>query len=115
MCNDYILSHVPHASPMTQEITVPLGVREFLPHWVHETVLGDARGAQTQYRYGNLHIRKYENCYKIHVDHTDPRKSALGHLVHDAPEFLIAAALAAPALASYYTARQIKKRDGESK
>ena len=80
----------------TREISVPLGVREFLPHWVEETVLGDARGARAQYRHGNLHIRMYEDRYEVHTDRADPRRDPLGHLFLDA--------LAAPALE--YAARR---------
>ncbi len=95
---------------MSDEITVPLGVREFLPHWVEETVLGHARGATAQYRYGRLHIRRYDDCFKVHVDRADPRTDALGHLVHDAPEIL-AAAVCGPlaAFASYCAIRRIKR------
>ena len=100
---------------MTREIDVPLGVREFLPYWIRESALGDLHGAQRQYRYGNLHIRKYENKYTVHVDHTDPRRNPLGHLIHDAPEFLIGA-LAAPILvyASYRVMRFLKKGNGKT-
>lgn len=95
---------------MTSEIIVPLGVREFLPHWVEETMLGQTKGALKQYRYGNLHIRKYDDCYKVHVDHTDPRKNPLEHLIRDAPEFL-AAAFSVPILAfGSYCALQWFKR-----
>lgn len=109
-CNDYILIRVMSMLSMaTQEINVPLGVREFLPHWIQETILGDARGAQKQYRYGNLHIRRYADRYTVHVDHADPRRDVLGHLIHDSPETLIGA-LSAPILAyaSYCAARWAK-------
>lgn len=82
----------------TRGIEIPLGVREFMPHWVHETVLGSARGASRQYRYGNLHIRMYDDRYEVHVDRADPRRDAARHLLYDAPGVL-ACMLLAPAAA----------------
>lgn len=91
------------------EIEVPLGVREDLPHWVEETSLGDRRGAIAQYRYGNLHIRRYADRYTVHADAVDPRRDPLGHLVHDAPLLLAAAAAAsAAAYASWRAARALR-------
>jgi len=54
-----------------------------------ETKLGDKKGARKQYRYGNLHIREYDNKFTVHLDKVDPRKNPLGHLLIDAPEVLI--------------------------
>ena len=55
-----------------------------------ETILGSMRGAIRQFRHGNLHIREYEEYYTTHMDVIDPRKDPLGHLLIDAPEYLIA-------------------------
>ena len=54
-----------------------------------ETVLGSKRGAKRQFRYGNLHIREYDEYYTTHMDKIDPRDDPLGHLMIDAPEYLI--------------------------
>ena len=54
-----------------------------------ETKLGDKKGAKKQYRYGNLHIREYDDKFTVHLDKVDPRKNPLGHLLIDAPEVLI--------------------------
>jgi hypothetical protein len=51
--------------------------------------LGQKNGATKQYRYGNLHIREYDDKYLVHMDKVDPRQDPLGHLIHDAPEILI--------------------------
>jgi hypothetical protein len=59
-----------------------------------ETKLGQKNDADKQYRYGNLHIREYENRYLVHMDEVDPRKDPLGHLLVDAPEVLIGLASA---------------------
>jgi hypothetical protein len=53
-----------------------------------ETTLGQKNGAKKQYRYGNLHIREYDDKYLVHMDKVDPRQDPLGHLIHDAPEIL---------------------------
>src|SRR3970040_470899 len=64
------------------EIEVPKELREFMLEGAEETTLGQKNGAKKQFRYGNLHIREYD-------DKIDPRKNPLGHLVYDAPEVLI--------------------------
>lgn len=77
------------------EIEVPKELREFMLENAEETVLGQKNGAYKQYRYGNLHIREYEDKFLVHNDKVDPRKDPIGHLVHDAPEVLIGLACAA--------------------
>ncbi len=76
------------------EIEVPKELREFMLEEAEETFLGQKNGAYKQYRYGNLHIREYDNKFLLHSDKVDPRKDPIGHLVHDAPEVLIGLACA---------------------
>ena len=76
------------------EIEVPKELREFMLEDAEETVLGQKNGAYKQYRYGNLHIREYDDKFLVHTDRIDPRKNPLGHLVFDAPEVLIGLACA---------------------
>ena len=71
------------------EIEVPKELREFMLEEAEETILGQKNGAKKQYRYGNLHIREYDDKFLVHTDKIDPRVNPLGHLVHDAPEVLI--------------------------
>ena len=71
------------------EIEVPKELREFMLNGAEETVLGQKNGAKKQYRYGNLHIREYDDKFLVHTDKIDPRKDPLGHLIFDAPEVLI--------------------------
>ena len=71
------------------EIEIPKEVRHFMPEDAEETVLGQKNGATKQYRYGNLHIREYDDKYLVHMDKVDPRQDPIGHLMHDAPEILI--------------------------
>jgi len=78
----------------SDEIEVPKEVRPFMLEGAEETKLGQKNGAIRQFRYGNLHIREYEDKYLVHVDKVDPRNDPLGHLIHDAPEFLIGIASA---------------------
>lgn len=96
-----------------KEIRVPKEVREFVPDWAEETVLGEPQGSRRQYRYGNLHIREYDDCYTVHTDRVDPRRDPLGHLILDAPEVLIGAGcgLAAGALA-YAASRSVGSSSG---
>ena len=77
------------------EIEVPKEIRPFMLDGVEETKLGQKRLANKQYRYGNLHIREYDDKYIVHMDKVDPRKNPLGHLMFDAPEVLVGLATAA--------------------
>ncbi len=76
------------------EIEVPKELREFMLEDAKETFLGQKNGAQKQYRYGNLHIREYDDKFLVHNDKIDPRKDPIGHLVYDAPEVLVGLACA---------------------
>jgi len=72
-----------------KEIEVPKHLRQFMLEGAQETNLGDKKGAKKQYRYGNLHIREYDDKYTVHMDKYDPRSDPIRHLVWDAPEVLI--------------------------
>ena len=76
------------------EIAVPKELREFMLERAEETFLGQKNGAKKQYRYGNLHIREYDDKFLVHTDRIDPRKDPLGHLIVDAPEVLVGLACA---------------------
>jgi hypothetical protein len=76
------------------EIEVPKELREFMLEEAEETLLGQKNGAYKQYRYGNLHIREYDDKFLVHTDKVDPRENPIGHLIHDAPEVLIGLACA---------------------
>ncbi|OLB92447.1 MAG: hypothetical protein AUH25_00615 [Thaumarchaeota archaeon 13_1_40CM_38_12] len=76
------------------QIEVPKEIRPFMLGDAEETPLGQKNGAKRQYRYGNLHILEYNDKYLVHMDKADPRKDPLGHLILDAPEFLVGAASA---------------------
>lgn len=76
------------------EIEVPKELREFMLEGAEETFLGQKFGASKQYRYGNLHIREYDDKFLVHTDKIDPRRDPIGHLIHDAPEILIGLACA---------------------
>lgn len=78
---------------MGREIDVPKDARPIMMDDAEETLLGDPMGARKQYRYGNLHIREYDDRYVVHVDRVDPRKDPLMHVLLDAPELIIASVL----------------------
>jgi len=71
------------------EIEIPKELRPVMLEKAEETLLGHKNGANKQYRYGNLHIREYDDKYLVHMDKVDPRKNPLGHLALDAPEILV--------------------------
>ncbi|MEX0911263.1 MAG: hypothetical protein WDZ43_03930 [Nitrosopumilaceae archaeon] len=77
------------------EIEVPKEIRPFMLDKAEETKLGQKKDSNKQYRYGNLHIREYDNKYVVHMDKVDPRKNPLGHLIFDTPEVLVGLATAA--------------------
>ena len=86
------------------EIEIPKELGPFLLDKAQETNLGHKNGAKKQYRYGNLHIREYDNKFLVHNDKVDPRKNPVGHLVQDAPEVLVgilSAAIGGEKVASY--------------
>ena len=70
------------------EMIIPKPVRPMIEY--QETYLGNKRGANRQFRFGNLHVREYDEYYSVHLDRIDPRKDPLGHLFVDAPEYLAA-------------------------
>ncbi len=71
------------------EIEIPKEIRTFMLEDAEETSLGKKNGAKKQFRYGNLHIREYDDKFLVHMDKVDPRKNPLGHLVFDSPEVII--------------------------
>jgi hypothetical protein len=70
-------------------IIVPKSVRPIMEY--EETCLGSKKGAAKQFRYGNLHIREYDDHYAVHFDKVNPKINPLGHLLIDAPQYLIGA------------------------
>jgi len=93
------------------EIEVPKELREFMLEEAEETILGQKNGAEKQYRYGNLHIREYDDKFLVHNDRIDPRKDPIGHLVYDAPEVLIG--LACAIFGSSQIAKRIMNKDSK--
>ena len=91
------------------EIEVPKELREFMLEKAEETFLGQKNGAYKQYRYGNLHIREYDDKFLVHTDKVDPRENPIGHLIHDAPEVLVGLVFAALGGAKVISALKQKK------
>jgi hypothetical protein len=87
-------------------IIVPKSVRPIIDY--KETSLGNKKGAKRQFRYGNLHIREYDDCYTVHRDKTDPRRDSFGHLLVDAPEYLASSVSAS--YIGYKVGQEVHKR-----
>ena len=68
-------------------IIVPKSVRPIIDY--PPTVLGNRCGASKQFRLGKLHIREFDNYYSVHSDNVNPVTDPLGHLIADAPEYLV--------------------------
>jgi hypothetical protein len=88
------------------EIEIPKDVRPIMLEDAKETILGDKRGAKKQYRYGNLHIREYDDKYTVHIDKVDPRKDPLGHIIYDAPEIIFGITTALGVGLKLYTSKR---------
>lgn len=95
-----------------EEIEIPKELGPFILDKAEETSLGQKNGAKKQYRYGNLHIREYDDKFLVHTDKVDPRKSPLAHLVFDAPEILIG--LASVVIGGGKVASYMKKNNKNS-
>ena len=93
------------------KIEVPKELREFMLEEAEETILGQKNGAQKQYRYGNLHIREYDDKFLVHTDKIDPRINPIGHLVYDAPEVLIG--IACGIFSGVNTARKFSNKNSK--
>ena len=91
------------------EIEVPKELREFMLEEAEETILGQKNGALKQYRYGNLHIREYDDKFLVNTDKIDPRVNPIGHLVYDAPEVLIG--IACGIFTGVITAKKISSKN----
>lgn len=68
-------------------IIVPKSVRPIIEY--PPTALGSGCGALRQFRAGKLHIREYDSYYSVHSDKIDPLSDPIGHLIVDAPEYLV--------------------------
>ena len=93
-------------------ILIPKSVRPIIDYT--ETNLGSKNGAEKQYRYGTLHIREYENYYSVHMDKVDPRINPIGHLLKDAPEYIICGIIASTIGLKVGTAFYKKKKIEEN-
>ena len=83
-----VLNNVQHFVSNENEVVIPKSVRPIIEY--DETHLGERKGSNRQFRLGDLHIREYNEYYTAHVDKIDPRKNPLGHLLVDAPQYLVA-------------------------
>ena len=95
-----------------EEIEIPKELGSFILDKAEETHLGQKNGAKKQYRYGNLHIREYDDKFLVHTDKVDPRENAFGHLISDAPEVLVG--LASAVIGGGKVASYMKKNNKNS-
>jgi hypothetical protein len=98
-------------------ILIPKSVRPIIDYT--ETNLGSKNGAEKQYRYGTLHIREYEDYYSVHMDKVDPRINPIGHLLKDAPEYIICGIMASTiglkVGTAFYKKKKIEENDDQLK
>ena len=65
----------------------------------HRSILADSDGQIDNYRITlkdgrDIHIKEYDDHYKIHWDHANPSKDPITHLIKDAPHWLVVLLLA---------------------
>jgi hypothetical protein len=84
----WVLNNVQNFVSDENDIIIPKSVRPIVEY--EDTRLGESNGAERQFRVGNLHIREYNQYYTAHIDRIDPNKDAFGHLIVDAPQYVIA-------------------------
>ena len=73
--------------------------------------MGESRGQKEDYRLAladgtGIHIRVYADHYMGHWDKRDPKRDALGHLLHDSPHWLVG--VAAASMAGLYALHRYK-------
>jgi len=80
--------------PFYKEFRISKIVMPKLPKCFQETLLGEPKGANKQYRGAHgSHVLEYEEKWILHRDKVDPRLDPIGHLVNDAPHVLAFGAL----------------------
>lgn len=58
-----------------------------------QSIWADSDGQKENYRISlpdgkGIHIKEYENTFKVHWDKSDPRTDPIGHLLKDAPHHI---------------------------
>jgi hypothetical protein len=84
----YLLNYVKYFVVDDSDMIIPKSVRPIIDY--EEMYLGEKKGANRQFRFGNLHIREYDEYYTVRIDKIDPRNDPFGQLLVDAPEYLAA-------------------------
>jgi len=81
--------------PYYQDLKISKTVVRLPTSCFEETLLGNPKGALRQFRGpGGAHVLEYEKYWVLHRDRIDPRHDPVGHLVTDAPEFVLLGLLA---------------------
>lgn len=107
------LSHPAHTDIVVGHNMVPPLPEHFTPRPAdpngqladYGTSLPDNRG---------IHVKVYDDHYKVHWDKKDPKKDPLGHLYHDAPHWLAVIGIGAGigiGLGAWYLYKKSKKKN----
>ena len=80
--------------PAHTDIMVELNMVPKLPSYFTKFLLADGDGQKANYGMSlpdkrRIHVKIYDDHYKVHWDKRDPKEDPLGHLYHDAPHWLV--------------------------
>lgn len=109
------LGYPPHTDIIVEKPMVPP-----IPAYFSRR-FGDSDGQKADYGAGltdgrGIHLKEYDNYYKIHWDKRDPKRDPIGHLYHDAPHWLAAIILGSAIGIGYglYSHHKRKMRKNEN-
>jgi len=57
-----------------------------------------------------IHVKEYDDYYKIHWDQKDPNIDPLGHLIYDSPGWIVAGAVGALAVDELFLKGKYRKK-----
>jgi len=97
-----------------QDLTIIKSKLPVLPQEFH-TRLADEDGQNADFGLAledgtGIHVKEYDDYYKIHWDQKDPNVDPLGHLIYDSPGWIVAGAVGALAVDELFLKGKYRKK-----